>query len=79
MGYIHNILYGKQARLSILLISGKAYDTAYATQLWGLHERCGLVEPQVWKTQSKPTNSRKLFMVEMVADQEDPEQWHLNM
>lgn len=33
MGYIHNISYGKQAKLSILLISGKAYNTAYAIQL----------------------------------------------
>lgn len=74
MGYIHNISYGKQAKLSILLISGKAYNTAYATQLCILHERYGLVETQVWRTPSKSANSGKLFMMKMVSDQEDPEQ-----
>lgn len=43
-------MYGKQAELSIPLITGKAYNTAYITQLWEHHERCGLVELTIWKT-----------------------------
>lgn len=71
-------MHGKQAKISILLISGRAINTPYATQLWVLHENSELAEPQIWKASSKPTNSWKLFMIKMVPDQEDPKEWHLD-
>lgn len=39
----------------------------------------GTVEPQVWKTSSKPTDSNKIFIIKMGSDQEEPEQQHLNI
>lgn len=78
-GYMNNILYGKQPKFSILLIRRKAYNMANATQLWVCHKRCKFAKAQVRKTPSKPINSRKLFMIIMVSDQEDPEQRHFNI
>lgn len=52
-------------------------NTAHKTQ--PQHSTEGTAEPQVWKTFSKQTESKKIFIVKMGSDQEEPEQQHLNM